>query len=90
MLQQQTHRKRDQICDYQRWGEGRMDEDSQKVQNYRSKISTRNAMYNMINVINTDILICYIWKFRENPKNFHHKKTIFSFILNLYNVMDIP
>ena len=56
-----THRKRDQICGYQRWrvGDGKLDEDSQKGQSSSSKINKYSGyMYNMINIIITTT--CYI------------------------------
>ena len=47
------------------WGQGELDEDSQKVQTSSVRyICTRDIMYNTINIIIT--AICYIWKlFRE-------------------------
>ena len=51
----------------------------------------RDAMYNMINIIKT--AVCCIWKLlRVNPKSSHYKEKIFfsfSFILYLYEVMDV-
>ena len=35
----QTHRKRDQICGYQRWREEELEESSQKVQTSSCKIN---------------------------------------------------
>ena len=45
----------------QGWIKQELDEGDQKVQisSYK-KMSTRNAIYNVINIINTPV--CYIWK----------------------------
>ena len=40
------------------WREGELVEGSQKVQIYSYKISARDVMYNLINIINT--AVCYI------------------------------
>ena len=54
----QTHRKRDQICGYQRWdGKWLMVVKRYKLPVIR-KISTRDVNYNMINIINT--ALCYM------------------------------
>ena len=63
------------------WGEGELDNDSQKVQTSSSKISTRDVMYNMINIINTAYVI-YI----KVVKNSHHKEKIFSFYFNFVSL----
>ena len=61
----QTHRKRDQICGYQSCaglGGGRKGDWIKVVKKYKlpgiGSISTRDAMYNMINIIDT--AVCYI------------------------------
>ena len=71
---------------------GRLDEGGQKVQTSSYKMNKyRDAMYNMINIIKT--AVCCIWKLlRVNPKSSHYKEKIFfsfSFILYLYEVMDV-
>lgn len=48
-------------------------------------ISTRDVMYNMINILNT--AVCYIRK-RIVRVSFTRKKFSFSFLLYLYEMMD--
>ena len=70
--------KRDHVCGYWRqvlrggitrwWGS--------KATNFSYKISTRDVIYDAINIINA--VVCYIWKWskRANSESCHHKEKI--------------
>ena len=53
---QQTHRKTDQMCGYQRWRVGELEEGSKtyKLPAIR-QINSRDAMYNMMTIANTTV-----------------------------------
>ena len=51
----QSHRKRDQICGYQRRGHGKSEKGGQKVQTFSDKINTRNVICNTMPVVNTAV-----------------------------------
>ena len=68
--------------------EGELDEDSQKVQISSYKISTRDVMYNMTNLINT--AECYIRQLlKEQILPSHYKeKIIFFFFFYFASIGD--
>ena len=83
--------KRDHICCFWRkvlrggitgwWGS--------KGTNFIYKISTKDVIYNAINIMNA--AVCYIWKWskRANSEDSHHKEKSFCFFLYLYELLGV-
>ena len=76
-----------QICGYQRQGIQGAGNWMKMVKRYKlldvRYISTRNVMYNTINIIRT--AICYMWTLkRVNPKKSYHREKYFFYFFCIY------
>ena len=94
MLQKQTHRKRDQICGYQRRGQGRrkfreikLDEGHQNLQTFSHEINKYyrcNVQHDKHNQ-HCCMLYMKIIK-RVNPNSSHHKEKNFFHFFNFVSI----
>ena len=93
-LQKQAHRKRNQVCGYQRqkWVRGNW---MRAIRRYKFPVilNSRNVVYNlnyMINVINT--AVCYIWKVLKEQilRVFITREKTFFSILYICEIMGFP